>query len=411
VHDSSLIQNGQLYDGIGDAPAAADLRIRNGVIAEIGARLQPGDEELIDATGLLVVPGLIDLHVHVFHGAGQWSIDPALAGLQTGVTTVLDTGSSGALTYEAFHRYIIANAKEDIFALLNISIFGCLTGHPDTEPVMGELTDTRYFHVPSTVACIRKFPDRVVGAKVRLTAALADGKAENEQAAFRGVLDAVEQTNTFLMVHHGASNIPTATMLDALRPGDVVTHLYHQQDDSPFEGPDRKPGEAVLSARERGIVFDVGHGVGSFSWSHAEPACREHGFWPDTISTDVHSFNLNGPVYDMPTTMSKLLCLGMPVSEIIRASTKRPAEVLGIDDRLGTLRPGRQADITLLRLESGAFELYDVGGIARTAKERFAPVSVFKKGVHSPCRISESLAPSPGTWSIPSTIRKSNQTA
>lgn len=411
MYENYLIKNGQLYDGIADTPATADVRVRETVIAEIGPNLPPDGEKEIDATGLMVVPGLIDLHVHVFNGTGQWSIDPALAGLQTGVTTVLDTGSAGALTFKTFHRYIISEAEEDIFALLNISIFGCMTGHPDTEPVMGELTDTRHFHVPSTVACIRKFPDRAVGAKVRLTAALADGKPENEQAAFRGTLDVAAQTNTFIMIHHGASNIPTATMLDALRPGDVVTHLYHRQDDSPFEGPGRKPAEALLRARERGVVFDVGHGVGSFSWSRAEPACREHGFWPDTISTDVHSFNLNGPVHDMPTTMSKLLYLGMPIHDIIRASTKRPAEVLGIGDRFGTLRPGRQADITLLRLESGAFELYDVEGKARTARKRFAPISVFKKGVHRPCRISESLAPSPDTWAVPSTVQELNRTA
>ena len=377
---------------MGDLPAAADVRIRDGVIAEIGPNLPLDGERAVDATGLLVVPGLIDLHVHVFHGTGQWSIDPALAGLRTGVTTVLDTGSAGALTYETFHRYIISAAKEDIFALLNISAIGCLTGYANMEPVMGELADIRYLHVPSVVAMIRRFPDRVVGTKVRLTAALADGKPENEQTAFRRALEAAAQTGTFLMVHHAASNIPTAEMLNALRPGDVVTHMYHGHPDSSFEGPDRKPSEAVLGARERGIVLDVGHGVGSFSWSNAESACCEHGFWPDTISTDVHAFNVNGPVHDMPTTMSKLLHLGMPVHEIIRASTRRPAEVLGVGDRFGSLQAGRQADITLLRLESGAYELYDVEGKVRTATQRFAPVSVVKNGNLYPCSASDTVA-------------------
>ena len=363
-------------------------------------------DKIIDATGLLVVPGLIDLHVHVFRGTGQWSIEPERAGLRTGVTTVLDTGSAGALTYETFHRYIISESKEDIFALLNISVIGCLTGHPDVEPVMGELTDIRHLHVPSAVAMIRKFPDRAIGTKVRLTAALADHKPENEQVAFRGALEAAAQTDTFLMVHHAASNIPTSEMLGSLRPGDVVTHMYHGHFDSSFEGPTGAPSEAALGARERGIVFDVGHGVGSFSWSSAESACCEHGFWPDTISTDVHSFNVNGPVHDMPTTMSKLLHLGMPVHEIIRASTHRPAEVLGMGSRFGSLQPGRQADITLLRLESGAYELYDVQGKARTTTRRFAPISVLKKGILYPCTVSETVGPSAETWSVQSTNSK-----
>ena len=401
-----LIQNGDLYDGTSDSPDAADVRVRNGVIQEIGPHLEAWDEETVDATGLLVVPGLIDLHVHVFNGTGQWSIDPAHAGLRTGVTTVLDTGSAGALTYETFHRHIISSVSEDVFALLNISAIGCLTGHPDTQPVLGELTDPRYFHIPSLVAMIRKFPDRAVGTKVRLTAALADRKPENEQLAFHGALDAAAQTGTLLMVHHSASSVPTPEMLKHLRPGDVVTHMYHRQTDSSFQGPERKPTDAAIQARERGVVFDVGHGIGSFSWSSAEPACSEHGFWPDTISTDIHSFNVRGPVHDMPTTMSKMLHLGMPVHEIIRASTSRPAEVIGVKDRFGILRTGRQADITLLRIESGAFDLYDVEGIARTTKKKFVPVSVFKRGAQHACKASEAMPPSPDTWSVLSAFKR-----
>lgn len=397
----TVIQNGQVYDGSGAPAVDADVRIRGESIAEIGPHLPLDGDNAVDATGLLVVPGLIDLHAHVFGGAGLFALDPDQAGLPTGVTTVLDTGTAGALTYKTFHRFVISQAQEDIYALLNISIIGCLQGHPDFEPVMGELSDARYCHVPSTVECIKQFPDRLVGSKVRLSAMLADDRPENEQVAFRGALEAASQTGTFLMVHHSVSNVPTDEMLDALRPGDVVTHLYHPKRDSAFEGPDRTPSQALLRARQRGVVLDVGHGIGSFGWVAAEPACRQHGFWPDTISTDLHAFCVNGPVHDMPTTMSKFLHLGMPMTEVIRASTQRPAEVLKCSERVGTLQPQRQADITLLRLEEGPAELYDVLGQSRVAGQRLVPVSVFKRGVHHECRRAELTAPSPDTWSIP----------
>jgi dihydroorotase len=187
-------------------------------------------------------------------------------------------------------------------------------------------------------------------------------------------------------------------MLDALQPGDVVTHLYHPKPDSPFEGDVRAPSEALRRARDRGVLFDVGHGVGSFAWSTAEPACLVHGFWPDSIGTDVHAYNLHGPVHDMPTTMSKFLHLGMPLPELIRASTQRPAEVIGKEGQLGSLREGLQADITLLRLEEGPTILFDVQGEGRTATERLIPVSVFKRGVQHPCQPATITAPSPETW-------------
>ena len=398
--NGTVIQNGQVYDGSGASAVDADVRIRGESIAEIGPNLPLDGDNAVDATGLLVVPGLIDLHVHVFGGTGQYALDPEQAGLTTGVTTVLDTGTAGALTYETFHRFIISRAHEEIYALLNISIIGCLQGHPDIEPVMGELSDARYCHVPSSVDCIKQFPDRLVGSKVRLSAVLADNRPENEQAAFRGALEVASRTGTFLMVHHSASNVPTDEMLDAMRPGDVVTHLYHPKRGSAFEGTDRTPSRALLKARERGVVLDVGHGIGSFGWAVAEAACQEHDFWPDTISTDLHAFCVNGPVHDMPTTMSKFLHLGMPIAEVIRASTQRPAEVLRCGDRLGTLGPQRQADITLLRLEEGPAELYDVLGEGRDARQRLVPVAVFKRGVQHECRRAELTAPSPGTWSI-----------
>lgn len=382
--NGSLIRNGHVYDGTGSPPQRVDVRVANGLIQELGPNLVPRGEEVIEADGLIVAPGLIDLHVHVFSGIGLYSIDPFEAGLRTGVTTMLDTGTAGALTYANMARFIIPSAREEVFALLNISMIGAIQGHPNIPPYMGDLNDGRHAHVPSAVECVQRNPDRLVGMKVRLTSGLANFDEENELAGFHGVFEASELTGRPCMIHHAASRIPLTDVLRALRPGDMYTHLYHPHPDHGFDHHGA-PLDAMREARSRGVLFDVGHGVGAFVWRVAEPACRKFGFWPDTISTDLHQFNLLSPVVDLPTTMSKFLYLGMPLEQIIRATTSVPAAAMRLQDRLGTLRSGRQADIVLLKLEHGNFPLLDVEHQTRMAPERLVPVSVCKRGEWSPC--------------------------
>ena len=363
----SLIKNGEVYDGLGTPSQRVDIRIADGLIREIGPNLVPAGEELIEATGLIVSPGLIDLHTHVFSGIGLYSVDPVDAGLRTGVTSMLDTGTAGSLTYPNFDRFIISKADEDVFALLNISMIGAIQGHPDFPPFMGDLNDGRHAHVPSAVDCAKRFPERILGMKVRLTSGLADFKEKNEWAGFEGVFAASEQT-----------------VLKTLRGGDIYTHLYNPHPDHPFDDYGA-PLEALQDARARGVLFDVGHGVGAFVWRVAEPACRKFQFWPDTISTDIHQFNLHGPVIDLPTTMSKFLYLGMPLEQIIRATTSAPAVAMRLQHRFGSLLPGRQADIVLMRKQAGQFPLMDTEGQTRTAPERLFAVSVCKRGQWTRC--------------------------
>ncbi|HEY0982595.1 amidohydrolase family protein [Schlesneria sp.] len=383
-HASTLVRNGRVFDGLGNAPQQVDLRIRDGQISEIGPDLRATDETVIDATGLIVSPGLIDLHTHVFSGVGLYSVDPVDAGLRTGVTSMLDTGTAGSLTYPNFDRFILSRADEDIFALLNISMIGAIQGHPEFPPFMGDLNDGRHAHVPSAVACVERFPQRIVGMKVRLTSGLANFEEKNEWAGFHGVFEAADQTGRPCMIHHAASRIPTNTVLQALRAGDTYTHLYNPHPDHPFDERGA-PLEALLEARDRGVIFDVGHGVGAFVWRVAEPACREFEFWPDTISTDIHQFNLHGPVVDLPTTMTKFLYLGMPLEQVIRASTSAPAAAMRVQDRIGTLAVGRQADVVLLKLEEGRFTLTDTEGQTRITNQKLVPVSVCKQGHWVPC--------------------------
>ena len=382
----SLIRNGAVYDGAGSPPQRVDVRLAGGLIQEIGPNLAARGEELIEADGLIVAPGLIDLHVHVFSGIGLYSVDPFEAGLRTGVTTMLDTGTAGALTYANMARFIIPAAQEDIFALLNISMIGAIQGHPDFPPYMGDLNDGRHAHVGSAVECMRQHPQRLLGMKVRLTSGLANYDDKNELAGFHGVFEAAEQTGRPCMIHHIASRIPTTTVLKALRPGDIYTHLYHPHSDHGFDDHGA-PIDAMWDARSRGVLFDVGHGLGAFVWRVAEPACQRFDFWPDTISTDLHHFNLHGPVVDLPTTMSKFLYLGMPLEQIIRATTSAPAAAMGMHDRLGTLQVGRQADIVLLKRERGNFPLVDAEQQSRMASQRLLPISVCKRGHWSRCGV------------------------
>ena len=373
-----LITHGDVYDGSGSAPSAVDVRIRGGQIVEIAPELSAAGDEVIDATGLLVTPGLIDLHVHVYAGMGVFSVEPAEAGLRTGVTTMLDTGTAGMLTYAGFRQHVIDRAEEDVFVLLNISMIGCLHAHTE-EPYVSDLLDSRLCHAPSALKCVEANRDRIIGTKVRMTGAIADNKIENERAGLRGAVEVARKAGVFCMVHHSLSLVPLDEVIDALAPGDVITHLYHPNPDHGFDD-DGRPRDAIRRARDKGIILDVGHGVGSFDWSIAEPACRTHDFWPDTISTDLHQFNKAGPVFDMATTMSKFLHLGMPLEQVIAASTHKPAAAMRLDDRFGLLAPGRQADVAILALEDTSRSLVDVVGASRQASRMLVVKDTFKRG-------------------------------
>ncbi len=377
--DKWILKGGTIYDGTGAPPRRGDVRIAGGRITHIDSRIPPNDEMIIDADGLIVAPGLIDLHVHVYDGMNLHSIAPADAGLRTGVTTMLDTGSAGAMNYPAFEKYIMAPAPESIYALLNISHHG-VQGHPDIPPYLGDLYDTAYLDPAPALRCIERHPERLLGVKVRLTNSLAAGKVAHEHTALSNAVQVARQTGLLFFVHHAASGIPLDQVLSRFIAGDVLTHTYHSLGDGGFQGPDAAPTRAMLQARDRGALFDVGHGSGAFAWHIAEPACQKHGFWPDTISTDLHKFNLEGPVIDLPTTMSKFLHLGMPMEKVIQCVTANPAAAMHQSHRLGRLLPGRPADLTLLKLIPGAHALTDSTGAVRTASQRLIPICAFKNG-------------------------------
>jgi dihydroorotase len=320
------------------------------------------------------------------------SVAPGDAGLRTGVTAMLDTGSAGAMTYAAFEKHVISRADETIYALVNISQFG-VQGHPGIPPFIGDLHDVEYLDPRPVLRCIDAHPERLLGVKARLTAALAGNREANERVALANAVGVSRQSGLLCCIHHVASAIPLGDVLKELKAGDILTHIYHGHGDGGFDpSRDGAPDAALVAARERGVVFDVGHGSGSFAWRVVEPACQAHGFWPDTISSDIHKFNIESPVLDLPTTMSKFLHLGMPLERVIQCTTSNPAAAMRQQHQLGRLLPGRQADITVLQLVEGRHPLVDSDCVERIASRRLVPVCVFKNGRRFACRVDYAAA-------------------
>ena len=324
---------------------------------------------VIDATGLLVTPGLVDLHAHVWTGVASLAIDADSHSLARGVTTVVDAGSSGANTFPGFRRYVIEQVRTRTLALLNISAMGQI----DTE--LGELLDIRWAMVDRAVEVARANRDTIVGIKVRLSQKLVGG---NGVAALDLALQAAQEIGRPLMVHSGGTEQPLGEILNRLRPGDILTHSYTGWKPGIIADDGHVIPEAV-AARRRGVLFDVGHGQGSFTFAAAERAL-EDGFPPDTISSDLHRFNVDGPVFDLVTTLSKFLHLGLSLDDVIAMATLRPARAIGRTAECGSLQAGMPADLSVLRLEEGAFALVDAAGEQRKGDRRLVSVSTLRKG-------------------------------
>jgi dihydroorotase len=366
-----LIRGGTVIDPAQGLHALRDVRLADGQVVTVAPGLTPAPgEESLDARGLLVVPGLIDLHVHVFPGASHYGIAPDPHCLATGVTTVVDAGSAGALTFPAFRRFVIEVAETRILPLLNISATGMLSAE------VGELEDVRFIDRARALQTIEANRDLVQGIKVRLSRQQA---GSNARVALSTALDAAAAARLPLMVHVGDTPIPLDEILRELRPGDVMTHCYHGREQGVLDEDGRVRPEA-RRAVARGVNFDVGHGVGSFAFAVARAALAQD-LPPGTISSDLHIYNVHGPVFDLATTMSKFLALGLALDDVVRMTTAVPARLLGRGDRLGTLAPGAMADVTFLRLEAGAFTFADARGDSMAGETRLTPVHVVRNGV------------------------------
>jgi dihydroorotase len=371
-----LLAGGTVIDPASGLHDRRDVGIADGRIVAVAGRLSTSDaRDVLDATDRLVVPGLVDLHVHVYPGVADLSVEADPTCLGRGVTTVVDAGSSGANTFPGFRRHVVEASRGRVLAYLNISATGQI------DPFLGELHDLRFADPARAASVARAHPDVVVGFKVRVSEMLA---GPNGLAGLDRALEAGRATGLPVMVHIGGTSFDIEEALDRLRPDDVVTHAYTGWNPGGILTDSGRVVAAAREARARGVRFDVGHGAGSFTWRTAEAALAD-GFRPDTISSDLHRFNIAAPVRDLATTLSKFLLLGLSIDDVVAMATTAPAVALGpAGTGLASLAVGAAADVTVLALEEGRFELVDSAGTSRSAQQRLVPVATVLAGESVP---------------------------
>lgn len=372
-----VIHGGRVVDPSQDLDAPRDVAISGQKIAAIlDAGTAVEARRRLDARGQIVVPGLIDFHVHVFPGVSHFGIEVDPTCLARGVTTVLDFGTTGGLIFEGFRRFVIDVAQTRVFALLHIAGQG-LIGSVGSPPLLGELHDLRYCDIPTVRRIVGQHRDVIVGIKIRLTANLAEG-GRTEAAGLEKAREAADIVGLPLVVHSPGSTLGIEHVLERLKPGDVLTHCYHSKSCGLVDEKLRLVPKARQKLDE-GVLLDVGHGQSSFSFRVAR-SLIEQGVLPDFISSDIHFYNVDGPVFDLVTTMDKFLHLGMSLPEVIRRTTQTPAQFLGREQEIGTLRPGATADITVLELQESEFLLHDSYGNIETGRQHLEPTHVFRAG-------------------------------
>ncbi|MGH6689310.1 MAG: amidohydrolase/deacetylase family metallohydrolase [Gammaproteobacteria bacterium] len=369
-----VIRGGRVIDPSQRLSAVRDVAIAQGKIARIDANIPAAEARLaIDARGKIVTPGLIDVHVHVYDGVAPLGIPADPNCIAKGVTTAVDAGSSGAHTFPGLRKYVINTAETRVYALLNISVVGQSTLSEDNP--WGELLDIRYANPKLTVKTIEQNRDVIVGVKIRLTRNIA---GDHDLAALKLAREAADAAKLPLMVHIGGSYSPLPAILALMNKGDVITHSYRGGPGGILDERNRVLPD-VRKAVERGVRLDVGHGAGSFSWAVAEAVVKQE-LLPGTISSDVHQFNVAGPVFDLATTLSKFVHLGLTLDQVIERATANPAATFAFQRGVGTLRPGSEGDVAILQLAEGDFEMFDAHRERRIVHRRLVPVATLKAG-------------------------------
>jgi len=361
-----IIAGGRILDPASGRDEVSDIAVTNGKVVAIApglvAHAAPPKQEyppevgtqIIDARGLIVTPGLVDLHTHVYTGVCPLTVPADEIAMQSGATTLVSAGDAGAHTIEGLRRLVANMSRTRVLAFLHISTIG-LTGWP-----VGEATDLDYLDVEAAADAVEQNSDLVVGIKVRQSMPLIVGTHGIEP--LRRARSVASRFEIPVMVHIGDAPVPLRDILAELGPGDIVTHCYTGSAHGMVV--DGRLIPEVLDARERGVLFDVGHGFGSFDYPTVE-ACLKADFFPDCISTDIHSLSVNGPARDLPTTMSKLLSLGMSLEAVVAATTSAPSAAIKRSATLGSLRVGGVADIAVLVEHRGGVEFRDAFGNVR----------------------------------------------
>jgi len=368
-----ILRGGRILDPSQGLDRVADIAFSGGRIAAIGGDLaSAGDTIVHDVSGRIVSPGFIDLHTHVYWGGTSLGIDAGAIARTSGVTTFVDAGSAGAGNFAGFRKHVIEPSEPRILAYLHVSFAGIYAF--SSRIMVGESSDLRLMSPAEAVEVVDANRDVIVGIKVRVGrhASGASGLAPLDIA-----LQVADEVGLPLMAHIDEPPPTYDEVLARLRSGDILTHAFRPFPNTPVSGQGAVKA-SVIAARQRGVRFDIGHGMGSFAFKTARAMLAED-FLPDTISSDLHRLCLDGPAFDQATTLSKFLCLGMPLAEVIRATTANAAAMMRRDD-LGTLRPGAIGDATVFSVEEGRFDYVDVVGEVLTGEQKIVAEGIVLDG-------------------------------
>ena len=369
-----LIKGGTLMDPAQDINDRRDIAVKNGRVAQVAQRIDPTTAgDVLDVTGKVVTPGLIDLHGHFYHGGNPTACDANYCALEAGCTTGVDAGSSGWANYRAMKDYIFPTKDVRLLAFIHIGATGILLNGV----VGGELQDIRHANVDRTVDAIKAEPGFFLGVKVRMQRdAVAHWEA---RTALHRAREAADKAGVKLMVHVSGTPIPLPEILDVLGPGDIATHAYNGNPENILDKNDRVRRE-IRAAAERGVVMDVGH-AGVHCDVEVSKAAIAEGFYPTSISTDIHNPPPERVVYGMNDLVSKFHAMGQPLEDALAASTSRPAGILGLDKEIGTLAQGAVADLAIFDLQEGNHVWQDMAGHTVSGNLRLATFATLKDGV------------------------------
>ncbi|WP_374443606.1 amidohydrolase/deacetylase family metallohydrolase [Stella sp.] len=358
-----VLKGGRVLDPGRGVDQIADVAFADGRVRAIGPDLAvPAGAEVKDVRGLIVTPGLIDLHTHVYWGGTSLGVDPLSVARQMASPTLIDAGSAGAGTLHGFRKFLIDGAPIRILPYLNLSYPGIFAF---SQAVMvGECADIRLLDSRECAKVAAANRDIVVGIKVRVgrSASGTSGIAPLDMA-----LDVAEEVGMPVMCHLDNPPPSRLEVIQRLRPGDVLTHCFRPFPNAPVT-PDGRVREEIAAARERGVLFDIGHGGGSFGFKTTRGMLAA-GFLPDVISSDIHEISIHGPAYDLLVTLSKFVCLGVPLPEVIRRATQTAGQAVQRPE-LGKLVEGGIGDASVLELAEGEWSYRDVLGERLAGKQR-----------------------------------------
>jgi len=365
-----LLKGGRLLDPANGKDGLFDIHVKNGVIEAIAENLSSNGASIIDIKGLVVTPGLIDVHLHLMKGLGAFGVDPDTFGVGSGITTVVDAGSAGHTLLNVFRNYVTDNAKTRVLNYINLSTLGGVTG-----PGYSILADPRLIDEEKIASAVEAHRDIIVGIKIMATGGALGTQGLKPLARARKLGD---QLKIPLLIHIGESwskgSEPVAVndVLKYLRPGDIITHMFTAHPGGLLDG-NGKLWPQVCEAKRSGVLMDVGHGLHNLNFDVARKVL-DQGLQPDGVSTDGHRGNRAGPVYDLPTTMAKLMALGFSLQQVVEMATVNAARLLGRSHEMGTLRIGVTAQISVLRLEDREWTAVDSQKGIIPAKQALTPV-------------------------------------